>query len=194
MLGEFTFHPIIKNGFSVGLRSSAAIGSGIYGLRDSSSTDGKKRFSYFEFKAGGEVAIGARRLKLLLVQEHRYREYRFENRSSEWRIDQREKSYFTKLGAGVRIGAYGRSKKVANTVDFLGFVAHSTPTLSPKDLYAGTANWNVGAGFNWWCHNKIGLRMEATLLEVRRQYSPLNTSFNGAQFNVSLVLKEDFFR
>ena len=99
-----------------------------------------------------------------------------------------------KLGVGTRIGAYGREKKVANTVDLLGFLTHSTPSLNAQTMYSGGANWNVGAGLNWWCHNKVGLRLEATLQEVQGRYNPLATSLYGAQLNASLVLKEDFFR
>ena len=194
VLGEFTFHPIIKNGFSLGLRSSAALGTGIYSLLSAGSPEGNKRFSYYEFKAGGEMAIGARRFKVLITQEHRLREYRFENQSGEWKINQRNKSYLMKLGVGTRIGAYGREKKAANTVDLLGFLTHSTPSLNAQTMYSGVANWNVGAGLNWWCHNKVGLRLEATLQEVQGRYNPLATSLYGAQFNASLVLKEDFFR
>nr|WP_262905923.1 hypothetical protein [Hymenobacter terricola] len=194
VVGEFTFHPIIKNGFSLGIQSSAALGTGIYSLMSASSSEASKRFSYYEFRVGGEMALGARRFKLLLTQEHRLREYRFENQSTVWEINQRDKSYFSKLGVGTRIGAYGRDKKVANTVDLQGFLVRSNHNFDAKNIYANLANWNVGAGINWWCHNKIGLRLEGTLQDVQKSFNPLNASMYGAQFNASLVLKEDFFR
>ena len=194
LLGEFTFHPIIKNGFSLGLQSSAALGTGIYSLLNSTSSESQKKFSYYEFRVGGEMAAGHRRLKLLLVQEHRLREYRFENQDNEWEINQRDKTYFTKLGVGTRIGSYQHVKTAANNLDLLVYLSHTSSALTARTLYADTPNWNVGAGINWWCHNKLGLRLEAILKDRQKSYSLLNTNFYGSQFNATITLKEDFFR
>ena len=194
LIGELTFHPLIKNGFSLGIQSSAALGTGVYRLLSETNTNGRKRFSYYEFRAGGEMALGARRLKLLLTQEHRVREYRFENQDTDLVINQHATNYAVKVGVGTRIGAYGRGNKTANNVDFLAYLSRGTTALTSSPVYASIPRWNVGAGFNWWCHNKVGIRLEAIFKDQEKDYSVLNTSLSGAQFNATLTLKEDFFR
>lgn len=194
LLGEVVFHPLLKNGLSLGLRSTAAIGTGWYGLLDANDTESHKRFSYYEFRVGSELAVGHRRLKLLLTQEQRFREYRFENSSDSWSINQRDRSYFTRLGAGIRLGAYNRPLHTANTVDAQVYLVRTNKAFSTTDMYASMAQWNVGAGLNWWCQNKLGVRLETVLRNQQRDYQLLNTSFDGAQFSASLILREDFFR
>lgn len=193
LLGELTWHPIIKDNFSLGLRSSAAAGAGLdRALAGPAGTN--KRFSYYELAAGGELAVGRRRYKLLVSQEHRLREYRFEDSDADWATRQQVRNYALRLGAGVRLGAYARPGKPANTFDLLGYLTRTSAALNANALYSGIGTWNVGAGLAFWHHNVLGLRLETVLNQQQKNFNPLNTSFAGAQVRAALVLRQDFFR
>ena len=192
---EATFHPIIKENYSLALRPSAAIGTGLYALvADTVDQEAKRQVRYYEVSGAAELVVGHRWCRLLLTQELRLREYRYRETETLIPIDFRQRDFLIKVGAGLRIGTYsGNGKRKGSNLDLTTFLLNATPTLAARDFHADMERWRLGFGLTWWYHDFVGLHYEQTL-NPANQFDLLGSNGRPELVRLMLIVRNDFFR
>ena len=168
---EFTFSPLFKESFSVGIMASGAVGVSPSLLDEGKHTNsnGKiaaERLFYFRWKFGGDLAFGLKGIKFLIrynntAQSIDYRSVANENKSNEENFHFNDKIYREDVGIGLRIGNYFRTdENEGKIIDLLYTFTQNTDSnlvdISIRHLF----NSIHGVSLIWWKQSRAKLRID----------------------------------
>jgi hypothetical protein len=191
---EASFHPYIKENFSLGFLAGAALGTtpAIF-----SSNDDKKEYFYYRWNLNGELAMGLKAVKLLFTINRTYQNDRYgltQNAGSSNQIDYEYKGIMEQQisGLGFRIGRYLQTGyKPRHTVDLLytftereldGFLS-----FDPENL----TNYAHGLSLSWWKISKFKFKFDIQLAESGTMV--LDSEWSQPNFQISLILNWNRF-
>ncbi|WP_210466840.1 Ig-like domain-containing protein [Rufibacter roseolus] len=195
--GEFVFHPIMKEFFSLGLISSFSLGTTplVFSNGEGERSSGgafKEEYFYTKLNVGGELAIGIKPVKFLMKAARSFQgnDYKIQfttnGMSSPKYLFRRSVSQET-IGFGLRLGSYagkGGSGR-GNNLDL-------TYNLT-RDAGGKSGAWKSGGALSWWIHSAIKLQMEAMLNPSESPDNPSSNSYKNACWQLSLIFNRNRF-
>ena len=208
--GDFVFHPIMKDYFSLGLLASGAVGSnplvftgwkktGIAG----GYTTGTEKYFYTRFDIGMEIAAGYSKLKALVI-------YRSSIQTHDYKKSQTDYANTTEtnlniqirkeiVSAGIRVAPYstlGVRYKRGFCFDFMYSLSRDyTWKWENFDWkYNALSGWQSGPGFNLWIQSILKLQFDALFnTKFDASYISSSTYDNKMYFQISLMYNRNAF-
>lgn len=207
ILGDITFHPLIKKNFSIGV--NAKLSGGTTPIIFLESNDEvktkltKENYLYTKIEAGAELCFGLKPIKLLFQAGGI-----FQNNDIKFSVknDGKQEYYTIKdiyklnIKGGLRLGSYHRVKnkepKRGNSFDF-------TYTLSSSYLrsFDGLSlnnidrlyKWDPGIGFSWWRQSALKLQMDVVWTKINPTITQTQKNNLYPTYMVTLVYNRNWF-
>lgn len=205
LLGEFTFHPIITEWFSLGLipTFSAGTTTRIFSGGERNLNNGaavKEEYIYKKINLQLELAFGFEPLKFLVllnegIHDINYKATTTGSIANKVRYEFNQTLKKESVGFGIRLGRYTD----ANSDDEQGnfdLVYHLTKNYSNNVFdfdFKQLNQWNVGFGLNWWKHSKFKFRFDVYLPATQDEFKLNKISFDNAAYHVSLIWNRNWF-
>ena len=189
---ELSFHPIIKKYFSLGVNGLFAAGGSFFG-------------GYTRFQYGTEMTLGFSPFKALLTVKRENRNISYNNSSTDnniqYTFDQSQKITRDFIGAGFRIGRYGKksSYKNAKCLDLTFNFSRFDPGINPPLSYyhfKSYMDWQHGFTLLYWVHNDVKLQFDYSLNDSKYEKYRSNGHANSGSYlmlSISLYNRDRFY-
>ena len=209
--GDFTFHPYMKDFFSIGLLSSGAVGSNpaiFAGWKKNASsfsdnTTITEKYFYTRFDIGLEIAAGYSKLKALFIykssiQTHAFANIQtndYEKIENDFNIQLRKEI----VSVGIRVAPYSTQKvryKRGFCFDFVYSLSRDyTWNWTNFDWkYNAISDWQTGPGFSLWIQSVLKLQFDALFKSQLNPNFVSNSNYdNKTYFQFSLVYNRNAF-
>lgn len=205
LLGEFAFHPVITEWFSLGLipNFSAGTTTRIFsgGERNLNNGDAaKEEYIYKKINLQLELAFGFEPLKFLLLLNEGIHNINYKATTTGSIVDKVRYEFNQTLkkesvGFGVRFGRYTDANSDDEQSNF-DLVYHLTKNY-PNNVFDFDFNqlnqWNVGFGLNWWKHSKFKCRFDVYLPATQDEFKLNKINFTNAAYQFSLIWNRNWF-
>jgi aspartyl protease family protein len=203
--GEFSFHPLIKENFSIGFVGSYSIGTRALFRGEKEKGDSglspEIKYMYSNYNLGGEIAGGFHGLKLLYKLNWRWQTNDYSktysdpsNHSEVYLFDERTGKQY--MSFGLRFGQYARAYGGlrGNSVDFMYILTRNISAAylaNEENAAKRLADWNVGFGFMWWNQSTFKFQFEVITSTKHKDLNDI--SFRNANYQISLIYNHNWF-
>lgn len=176
--GEFMFHPIIKDYFSIGLFANGAVGSTPYifaGGKKAGLISGnteQQKYLYYRLDVGTEIAAGYSKVKALVVYKSSMQRHTFSSRTIESLYDETDRSLnFDKqirretISIGIRTAPYSVKNERYKRGFCFDFLYHLSRDYewdwdNAKWNYNALSGFNSGAGMAIWVQSVLKFQLD----------------------------------
>jgi len=205
LLGEFAFHPVITEWFSIGLIPSFSAGTTtrVFSGGDRTLDNGasaKEEYVYKKFNLQMEMAFGFKPFKFLVNLHEGLYDINYKASATGGFANQERYAYDQTLkresvGFGFRLGQYTDANSDLDKSNF-DLIYHLTKNYSDTVFdfdFDRLSQWNVGFGVNWWKHSKFRFRLDVYLPTTQDEFQLNKISFKNAAFQASLIWNRNWF-
>jgi hypothetical protein len=198
--GEFVFHPIIKDYFSLGLFANGAIGT-ITGVIPKGSISLKGTNYYTRVEVGAELAAGYSKVKGLVkykssFQTHQYKAIRYYDSYARTYTYIFNKSLRKEiLSIGLRLAPYSTlnvTYKRAFCVDLVYNLSHDYEFgwHAFNGSHTSISNWQHGVGMSIWIQSILKLQVD---YQLNSTLGSISNDINSPYLQFSLIYNRNFF-
>jgi len=189
--GEIVLHPILKDNLSLGLLSSASVGTSAYVFNGGDVTNKNYTDDYFYFHSslGAEFTLGFSTMKILAKLTKYYQRNNL-TRSINGSVANFDNDlYRESIGLGLRIGSY----KNRNYTDvlFLLYRNNANNFLTFTNIFNDTKSSFTGFNFTW--HRSDDFMVRSNFYFPITQKQLLNNGIEKISANASILISLDRF-
>jgi hypothetical protein len=196
--GQFVFHPIMKEGLSIGFNTSASFGMYI----NDNNYEYKVDYFFKRLDMGSEFVIGTTPLKLLVKLDRSVQPDNFlkaPKLNTVYTVYYLDYTFRSEMiSGGFRFGRYSRALDDVNkaNLDVVYTVSryhdNNIASFNGSD-YSGFSNWYAGLGFDWWVQSKYRLKLDLQFNITQGEMNWSEPDFSKTSVNLTFLVNKNLF-